>query len=201
MMKKILFPILTLILGLVLSGSGCCTDALDPDVYDEGVKIGDLTWATRNVGEPGKFAATPEDVGMYYQWNVRTGWPASGPFAGMPTTPSISSKWEAKNNPCPTGWEVPTFAQVEKLYDATKTMGTLEGVNGAYFGTAPDRIFLPVTGYVWYGAVNAETCGYYFSSNPVGDDYAYGFEFSGTFLKGGGYTKIAASPIRCVKKS
>ena len=73
MMKKILYSALTLILGLVLSSSGCNPDAIDPNVTDVGVSIIGVTWATRNVDAPGKFAATPEDPGMFYQWNRKVG--------------------------------------------------------------------------------------------------------------------------------
>ena len=50
----------------------------DPLTHDAGVVINGITWATRNVDEPGKFAARPEDAGMYYQWNSKI------PFSFLP---------------------------------------------------------------------------------------------------------------------
>ncbi len=51
------------------------------------VLINGVLWATRNVDAPGTFAASPESTGMFYQWNSRIAWSASGEKvpAGHPT--------------------------------------------------------------------------------------------------------------------
>ena len=42
--------------------------------YDKGVVINGVKWATRNVGEPGRFVETYNQTGEYYQWNCRRSW-------------------------------------------------------------------------------------------------------------------------------
>jgi len=204
-MKKTLFSMLTLVLGLVLSGSDCSgpDPIVDPGTTDAGVKIGDVTWATRNVGAFRKFAAKPEDVGMYYQWNRPKAWSATGPFTGWNTTPEGGSVWAPANDPCPAGWKVPTWEQVQSLFTAAKTIDTSNGVIGAYFGTAPDRIFLPATGYLVNTGLAMTHFGYYYSSTSADALGAYGFEFStssNVIAHGAGYTKACGQPVRCVKK-
>jgi len=167
------------------------------------VAIDGVGWAERNVAAFGTFVAKPEDVGMYYQWNRAKAWPASGPSTGWDETPATGTVWAAANDPCPAGWQVPTWEQVQSLYTQAKMIGTSNGVDGAYFGTAPDRIFLPATGYLWVAELQNTNSGYYYSSDSANADLAYGFEFntsSGNILHGNGYTKTGAQPIRCVKK-
>jgi len=154
-MKKILYSFLAIVLGLVLSGAGCNQDAYDPEVFDLGVKIGSHTWATRNVDTPGTFAATPESPGMFYQWDRKVGWTITNPFGSTPTgitwgIASSATTWDAVNDPCPAGWQVPTIAQFLSLFDpsVTKEWVSSSSVDGGvYLGTAPNRIFLPSTGF------------------------------------------------------
>jgi len=54
------------------------------------VEIDGVKWATRNVGEPGKFVDKPEDYGNYYTW-------------------------EEACKVCPKGWRLPTKEEFEKL--------------------------------------------------------------------------------------
>ena len=196
-MKKILYSALTLILGLVLSSSGCTHDTIDPALFDEGVEINGVTWATRNVAEFGKFAATPEDPGMFYQWNRKTAYSATG--AGAPanwdaTMPS--STWDAANDPCPKGWQVPTQSQMTALiaadlgWDAT----------GRKFGTVSGTIFLPGVGmrmgdgtFVAFGAC------YYRSSSILGATNAYSLTANSTIVNIGNAEHNMGLPIRCVK--
>ena len=123
----------------------------DPSVTDAGIVINGVRWATRNVDAPGTFAATPESAGMFFQWNRRTGISTTTPAAGVPVenwnTASIEgTTWVRANDPCPTGWRVPTMAELSALRDAGYKWTTRNGVNGVYLGTYPHRIFLPALG-------------------------------------------------------
>ena len=84
----------------------------------EGVEINDVVWATSNVDRSGRFAATPGEIGRYYQFNSSrscrtrdrdTVW--KGEFG---------SHWDIKrNNPCPEGWRLPTTGEFESLVNST----------------------------------------------------------------------------------
>jgi len=72
-------------------------NACEKDPYtDEGVVINGVIWATRNVGEIGKFVNKPEDFGNEYTWQ------------------------EAKTA-CPSGWRLPTEWELKGLGTGTWT--------------------------------------------------------------------------------
>jgi len=91
------------------------------DTQDEGVVINGVKWATRNVGEKGKFVEYPEDAGKYYLFS------------------------EAKNV-CPSGWRLPTLAEIEMLVTLSHEWGKMEGVTGMTFSRRGSSIFLPAAG-------------------------------------------------------
>jgi len=127
------------------------TDTTDPGVVINGVK-----WATRNVGAPGTFVEKPEDAGMFYQWNSKTGWSPSDDFTFLVSTNGSSwnsdwngngaTTWETANNVCPTGWRVPTRAEFTRLVEAGNKWTTTPA-NGQIFGSGANTIFLPAAGY------------------------------------------------------
>ena len=136
-------------------------------------EIDGVVWAKANVGEPGTFASSPDDPGMLYQYNSRTGWENPYPDVtvsrpvGMPAGElSGPAEWADENNPCPDGWKVPTMEQVAALVgsEEDRNYGWLEAsedgfsIPGAVLGlpqetartaTAADMkggIFLPCSG-------------------------------------------------------
>lgn len=150
-MRNLFFLVAAVALTTLFTGCEPKIDASDPRYFDEGVTINGVTWATRNVDESGKFTSTPESSGMFYQWNRKKGWPATGPVTGWTTTPATGSIWATANDPCPTGWHVPTKEDFEKLLAAsvTKWWNTYDDKYGMYFGTTaqPYLLFLPAAGY------------------------------------------------------
>ena len=126
------------------------TDDCGDTFSTQTVRITIPVWATRNVATPGTFAANPQDAGMFFQWNRRQGWSATGDIIGWDSTPATGTEWERENDPCPTGWRVPTMQEVGTLirnHSRWVENWNRTGVSGCLFGTAPNQIFLPAAGW------------------------------------------------------
>ncbi|MDR2970563.1 MAG: hypothetical protein LBU83_01345 [Bacteroidales bacterium] len=161
-----------------------------PPCPSDGVLINGICWAKTNVDMPGTFAATPEDYGMFYQWNRNVGWSTSGepPVSSngddtWDTSIPDGDTWEKKNDPCPTGWCVPTRDELQSLADAGSVWQSSPA--GRVFGSGTNTIFLPAAGYRrgTNGELNEEAnYGYYWSSTPFGSsgDGAYYLVNAGT---------------------
>ena len=111
-MKKQHLLLITLI---CLLATGCQKNNEEPSAtYDEGVEINGVVWATRNVGLPGTFVESDEDIGLIYMWNSRVGWKwvtgevktSDGSRGQMNLYPN--NTWTKENDPCPAGWHIPT---------------------------------------------------------------------------------------------
>ena len=146
-MKKSFLFTAVLIIGFSLCSIENAAAQRNNARNDAGVVIGGYRWATRNVGAPGTFAATPEDPGMFFQWNRSVGWPATGPVTGWDTSFAQGTAWYQANDPCPRGWRVPTQAEFNALRAAGSEWTVQNGVPGRTFGTPPNQIFLPAAGW------------------------------------------------------
>ena len=131
---------------------------------DKGVVINGVKWATRNVNAPGTFVDTPEETGMYYQFNRPVGWSATDPLtaydadgviadAVWDSKEVLSYTWEPELDPCPSGWRVPDWPEFEKLWEQGKVTTVLEGAGNAVDGrrwtdnTTNETLFFPYNGY------------------------------------------------------
>jgi len=178
----------------------------------EWVEISGVKWATCNVDKPGTFAAKSENAGMFYQWNRKTGWSSTDPLVnhegGTTWDSSISEgdSWEKANNPCPTGWRVPTLEEQQSLLAAGSEWATLNGFKGRYFGSGEHTVFFPAAG----GRFNddgtllyVDTIGFYCSSSPDNSDctFALGFgnEEEGIWVSEA-YRRQDAFSVRCVRE-
>jgi len=139
---------------------------------DEGVVINGIKWATRNVDNPGTFAANPEDDGMLYQWNRKTAWSTTGSAYGWDASIPSGSTWEKANDPSPVGWRVPTLSELYLLCDTEKVSNGVTLVNGADGIKFTDKasgksIFLPAAG-MRYTDGTLMGFGDYWSSTALG---------------------------------
>jgi len=174
----------------------------------EWVEINGVKWATRNVDMPGTFAANPEDAGMFYQWNRKVGWSSTDPMVnsngGTAWDDSFpgGDTWEKVNDPCPTGWRVPTVEELQSLVATGGEWATENGVNGRTFGNDDNTLFFPAVGYRSnnLGAVNSvSTVGLYWSSTYYNTANAYNL-----FLHGKEVSTVSSSTrahgfsVRCV---
>jgi uncharacterized protein (TIGR02145 family) len=180
------------------------------EYIEEGVAINGIVWATRNVGAHGTFVTNPEDAGMFYQWNRNVGWSSTDPMTNSnggttwDTSTPAGSTWEESNNVCPTGWRVPTQAELQSLEASGSTWTTINGKTGRIFGTEPNTIFLPATGYRSMNngeLINPATRGDYWSSTTYtsGPDYASDLFFADSFIQvsSNSHRKYGIS-VRCV---
>ena len=216
-MKKIPYSILTLCLGLVLSSSGCkrgTTDhdpVVDPNVTDVGVSIIGVTWATRNVDTPGKFAAKPEDPGMFYQWNRKVGWSVNNPMKNSDggviwdNTSSTATAWAPENDPCPDGWRVPNKTEIDKLANAAvvKKADVLGGKKVVSFTDGANTIYLPAAGnrHLTDGSFQSYNSEIWGSTEGTNNTFGYGltYYYTPTTITGGNCHKPSGCFVRCVK--
>jgi uncharacterized protein (TIGR02145 family) len=184
----------------------------DYDLFDYGsgeeVTINGVRWATRNVDAPGTFAASLESAGMFYQWNRRTGWPATGGVSDWDMSTPFAIGWATANDPSPAGWRVPTLAELQTLLDADKVSSVWTARNGVKGRRFTDKatgaaIFLPVTGHrsdfdgTLYG-VDGDGAVYWSATPADSNIYAYilGINVEGAFT--GSTTRLYGFSIRCV---
>ena len=150
-MKKIKFLTFGFFVTVVLNSYGQNNNSTDPLIYDEGVVINGVKWATRNVDKPGTFAVNPEDAGMFYQWNRKVGWSVTDPMinsngdADWDSSIPIGDTWEKPNDPCPAGWRVPTLDEIKTLFNLNVEWTTKNGMSGKRFidEATGNFIFLP----------------------------------------------------------
>ncbi len=173
-MKKFFF--LALIMGLALVACEKNKDDDGSSQIEEGVQVsGGLIWATRNVGNPGKFVSNPEDYGGYF------------------------TQGEAQTA-CPEGWRLPT---VPEFVTDHGELTTLSGVVGYWFGNVDHYykglFFLPAAGRRTSGGEVFEqgTDGWYWTSTGY---YGYRLHFDSEWVGLGGSNDFGYSiSVRCVK--
>ena len=180
--------------------------AFDRYIPDEGVVINGIRWATCNVDMPGAFAAKPEDAGMFYQWNRPIGWSNTDPMKnsdGGTTWDSsypAGTTWEKVNDPCPTGWRVPTSDEYQSLLNSNCQWTTLNGVYGRLFGTGNNTIFLPAAGFRYdtTGALGDPSFGHYWSSTTTQVNFADYLNFSYLSSLLAQWRRSSGLSVRCV---
>lgn len=179
----------------------------------DGVLINGLIWAKTNVDAPGTFAANPEDAGMFYQGNRKTGWSATDPRTSSPagqiwdSTIARGDSWAAANDPCPEGWRLPTEEELKKLLDADNVGNewiTRNGVNGREFtdNSTGNTIFFPAAGKRDPDAQLRELgySGKYWTSNFYSDWIACHLLFDSTIVKDTRSQLSFGFSVRCILK-
>jgi uncharacterized protein (TIGR02145 family) len=209
-MKKSFFKFSLLVaLGLASIVFTSCQDNKQntpANQTDSGVVINGVTWATRNVAAPGTFAANPEDPGMFYQWNRKTAWAATGEVTGWDSSNPTGTEWDAANDPSPAGYRVPTRAELESLLDKSKVRNewtTHNGVTGRKFTdiATGNSVFFPAAGYRYSfdGALGgAGEYGSYWSSTEGVSSYAYSLSFVSSDASVYFGNRTGGRSVRCV---
>ena len=188
------------------------TDPDDPDPDDpEWILIDGIKWATRNVDAPGTFAAKPEDLGMFYQWNRKVGWSSTDPMINSNggntwsnLFPDATYTWEAANDPCPQGWRVPTHEEQQSLVNSGYSEWTTSnGINGRFFCNGNNKVFFPASGRRngSTGALSGVgTYGSYWSSTRADVAGAYNIAFTSEAAGTNDPGTTTGYSVRCVKQ-
>lgn len=201
-MKKILL-LMAIALPFVLIS--CSDDKDEPmpldnhEFVDLGLPSGTL-WATCNIG-----ANNPEEYGDYfawgeahtkdtYDWNTyklggydRIGnfylmkYCTNSNFGPFDDKTELDSEDDAAYANWGPLWRMPSYDQIEELYNYCTWQWTQRnGVNGQ-LGTGPNgaSLFLPVAGYYWEGVLNKAGSGGYYWSRTLSQALCEGSYFLG----------------------
>jgi len=198
----------------MIAAAICLAGSVTLFAQETGVVINGVTWATRNVDAPKTFVTNPEDAGMFYQWNSKIGWSAADPLTASDSTSTWNSSWDGNgdttwkttNDPSPSGWRVPTKAEIESLLNTTfvtMVSKVQNGTNGYLFTdkATGNSIFLPAAGYrnINSGFLNdVGTVGDYWSSTAQSSNNANNLYFS-SFTKIENNVAVFGMSIRPVK--
>jgi uncharacterized protein (TIGR02145 family) len=184
-MKRLFVYVLAVLCATVSCTKKSKLKSSDPRYTDPGVVINGVKWATRNVDSPGTFAGTPDDPGMLYQWNSRTGWNSTDDnYISSPRGQiwsdhygKQSDSWTPENDPCPEGWRVPDVEEMAALVNARNVAS--EWGNRNYVSVSTGRrftdkntgksLFLTASGRMWGEEANLADVGDegdYWSSAP-----------------------------------
>ena len=176
--------------------------------------LNNIEWAEANVDDYQAFASQPDMRTQFYQWNRTKAWAAEGEVALWPDKTITDPAWT--ENPCPTGWRLPTSDEFTTLgrQGATRANAGTRGnaVSGLFVGpkhatcTLPDNmancIFLPFNGHrdingtlqsvnssasYWTSTATTDGNGYYMSLG------SYGGSVQAT-------NKNTARNVRCVRE-
>ena len=150
--------------------------------------------------------ANSEDAGMLYQWNRRIGWSSTNPMinsnggTNWDSSNATGTTWEKANDPCPTGWRVPTLSELRSLADSDSYWGELNGVSGRFLGSEAQTLFLPAAGLRNSDSgtlYHVGTRGFYWSSNANTTAANY-LSFTSASTSQGNDVRRYGFSVRCV---
>ena len=97
---------------------------------------------------------------MFFQWNSKVGWRYryNNPLIPSDGTSIWNSSWngngatiwEKANDPCPSGWRMPSQSELNALMSSGSVWTTENGMNGRRFGSGSNTLFLPAVGTLNY---------------------------------------------------
>ncbi len=121
---------------------------------------------------------------------------------------NLWSSTKTASDPCPKGWRVPTYQELETLSSNRSSWTSENSQNGYYFVgeytyiNGLTQLFLPAAGFRYCGgdAFNRGYNGYYWSSRPYGDYGAPYLSFSSSSAGMYYYYRANGYSVRCVQE-
>jgi uncharacterized protein (TIGR02145 family) len=120
-----------------------------------------------------------------------------------------SNPVKTENDPCPEGWRVPTYAELDELNNNYSSWTTDDnGRSGRWFSgpnsytASVPQVFFPAAGYRYLGGGTANSRGsyvYYWSSSPS-SSYAYYLRFGGSSIRMDDNGRACGYSVRCVQE-
>lgn len=117
---------------------------------------------------------------------------------------------KTENDPCPEGWRVPTYSELDELNKNYSSWTTDDNGRSGIWFSGPNsytesvpQVFFPAAGSRRYRDGNADrrgSYGYYWSSRPYGEDYAYGRSFNSYSFSMGSDDRANGYSVRCVQE-
>ena len=201
----------------------------DPSIA---VTINGLVWATRNVGDFGTFTDFATESGKYYKFNRTIGYSYVGGYlerdgnhddiVGGTVEPLFDSErtkensdWILLNDPCPSGWRLPTDEELEDLRSlgyrwVNDPAGAWLGQDApsATFAVPGNAIFLPAKGLILDDVIHYANQGCYWTktqgtSYSSRDDGGQALSFNPTGSRqvtSAFMSKSCALLVRCIKE-
>ena len=120
-----------------------------------------------------------------------------------------SNPVKTENDPCPEGWRVPTYAELEELNNNYSSWTTDDnGRSGIWFSgpnsytASVPQVFFPAAGYRGISDGDAYGRGYYgyYWSSSLSSDYAYSLHFLSSYVIVGSIGRASGYSVRCVQE-
>jgi uncharacterized protein (TIGR02145 family) len=152
--------------------------------------------------------------GSYYQWNrkasVASVYTGEGAISGWNTMNPTGTTWETANNPCPSGYRVPTLDEWNGVVDASLNPQIKVGTDwmdsstnfttGRMFGNA---LYLPAAGSRDSGNGQSDgrgNTGYYWSSTQYSLAFAYNMHLGNSGANTFRNYRTSGNIVRCISE-
>ncbi len=174
-------------------------------------------WAEYNVDAVGKFATSkPSQLtgtraashGKFYQWNRKIAWATTGNVSGWNSNGDTGLSWASANDPCPSGYRVPTKDEFVELNNNTtkSNKGGWTSSNYGYlvFTSGSVTREFPAVGYRNYtnGVLGRQGLhGDYWASTQYDGEKGYFLGVDSSSVNPSNYSyKSNGFSVRCVRK-